>query len=58
MNSGGAASLVRRQQCEDATSFRVACADGALDDYTYAYGCHFEIVRRPGDVVISLQPEP
>jgi hypothetical protein len=48
--------VVRGQRCEHATSFRVGGADGALDDYTFVCRCHLELVRRPGDVVMSLQP--
>jgi hypothetical protein len=47
--------LVRGQRCEHATSFRIASADGALDDYTYVCRCHFELVRRAEDVVTSAE---
>jgi hypothetical protein len=47
--------VVRAQRCEHATSFRVAGANGALDDYTCVCRCHLELVRRPDDIVTSLQ---
>lgn len=38
-------------RCGQQTAWRLASADGALDDYTYVCGDHVELVRRPGDVV-------
>jgi hypothetical protein len=50
--------MVRDQRCEHATSFRVAGPEGVLDEYTYVCRCHLQLVRRPEDVVTSLQLEP
>ena len=50
--------VLRGRRCEHVTSFRVASADGVHDDYTYVCRCHLDLVRRTGDVVISLPAEP
>jgi hypothetical protein len=41
----------RDRRCEHTTTYRVAGAEGALDDYTHVCTCHLELVHRPGDVV-------
>jgi len=35
-------------RCEQPTRFRIAAADGALDDYTYVCADHARLVRGPG----------
>lgn len=47
--------VVGDRRCAHAASFRIAGADGALDDYTHVCRDHLELVRRPGDVVVPVE---
>ena len=46
--------VIDGQRCAQASAYRVASSDGALDDYTYVCADHLPFVSGPGSVVTRL----
>ncbi len=46
--------VIDGQRCAQASVFRVASTDGALDDYTYVCADHVHLVSGPGYVVARI----
>jgi hypothetical protein len=46
------------ERCVQPTAFRIAAADGALDDYTWTCARHVELVSGAGYVVTAVEPLP
>ena len=48
--------VIDGNRCSQASRFRVASSDGALDDYTYVCADHLALVAGPGKVATRLDP--
>jgi hypothetical protein len=46
--------VVDGQRCTQASVYRVAASDGALDAYTYVCADHVQLVNEPGSVVTRI----
>ena len=47
-------AVIHGERCRQATAFRIAARDGALDDYAYTCGDHVALAVGPDHAAIRL----